>query len=109
GAFPGGPSPARVVVKVPDVASPAMTAATASFRTHALSTGLMHDPIVVTPHPEAGLLVVDVPLAGNGSDATSVRALAALRGEVLPATFGDVPGAETHVGGQLAFSEDFNA
>ena len=108
-AFPGGPSPARVVVKVSDVASPAMAAATAGFRTRALGTGLMHDPIVVTPNPGAGLLVVDVPLAGNGSDATSVRALAALRADVVPATFGQVPGAETHVAGQLAFSEDFNA
>jgi len=108
-AFPGGPNPARVVVKTSDVSSPAMTAATASFRTKALATGLLRDPIVVTPHPEAGLLVVDVPLAGNGSDTTSVRALETLRGDVVPATFGRVPGAETHVSGQLAFSEDFNA
>jgi uncharacterized membrane protein YdfJ with MMPL/SSD domain len=108
-AFPGGPNPARVVVKTSDVSSPAMKAATASFRTQALATGLLHDPIVVTPHPEVGLLVVDVPLAGNGSDGTSVRALETLRGDVVPATFGQVPGAETHVGGQLAFSQDFNA
>ncbi len=107
-AFPGGPSPARVVVKVPAVGSPAMTTATASFRTHALATGLLHDPIVVTPHPQAGLLVVDVPLEGNGSNAASVHALRVLRNDVVPATFGQVPGAETHVGGQLAFSEDFN-
>ena len=53
--------------------------------------------------------MVDVPLAGSGSDATSVRALDALREDVVPATFGQVPGAEAHVGGQLAFSEDFNA
>ena len=108
-AFPGGPNPARVVVKTADVGSPAMTSATESFRARALATGLIRDPIVVTPHPEVGLLVVDVPLAGNGSDATSVRALEALRGDVVPATYGAVPGAETHVGGQLAFSQDFNA
>ncbi len=108
-AFPGGPNPARVVVKAPDVGSPAMKSAMASFHTRALATGLMHDPIVVAPHPNAGLLVVDVPLAGNGSDATSVRALTVLRQDVVPATFGRVPGSETHVGGQLAFSEDFNA
>ncbi len=108
-AFPGGPNPARVVVKTSEVGSPAIEAATTSFRTRALATGLLHDPIVVTPHPEVGLLVVDVPLAGNGSDATSVRALEALRGDVVPATYGQVPGAETHVGGQLAFSQDFNA
>ncbi len=108
-AFPGGPSPARVVVRTTDVGSRAMTAATASFRTRALATGLMHDPIVVSPHAEANLLVVDVPLAGNGSDATSVRALTTLRRDVVPATFDQVSGATTHVGGGLAFSEDFNA
>jgi RND superfamily putative drug exporter len=108
-AFPGGPSPARVVVTTSDVGGAEMAAAVADFKTRALATGLMHEPILVTPHPDAGLLVVDVPLAGNGSDATSVTALEALRGDVVPATFGRVPGAETHVGGELAFSQDFNA
>ena len=108
-AFPGGPSPAQVVVQAPDVEGRAMTNATAGFRAAALATGLMHEPILVTPHPEAGLLVVDVPLAGSGSDATSVRALETLREDVVPATFGQVDGAEAHVGGNLAFSEDFNA
>jgi RND superfamily putative drug exporter len=108
-AFPGGPNPARVVVKSGDVGSAAMTAAVTDFRARALATGLVREPILVTPHPESGVLVVDVPLAGNGSDATSVRALEALRRDVVPATFGKVPGAETHVGGQLAFSQDFNA
>jgi putative drug exporter of the RND superfamily len=108
-AFPGGPAPARVVVKTSDVGSDAMTAATARFRTQALATGLIHEPIQVAPHPGAGVLEVDVPLAGDGTDATSVRALEALRGDVVPATFGQVSGAETHVDGQLAASEDFNA
>jgi RND superfamily putative drug exporter len=108
-AFPGGPSPARVVVTTSDVGGAEMAAAVADFKTRALATGLMHEPILVTPHPDAGLLVVDVPLAGNGSDATSVTALEALRGDVVPATFGRVPGAKTHVGGELAFSQDFNA
>ncbi len=108
-AFPGGPNPARVVVTASDVKSPAITAATADLRARAVATGLMHEPILVTPHPESGLLVIDVPLAGNGSDATSVKALEALRTDVVPAAFGQVPGVETHVGGQLAFSQDFNA
>jgi RND superfamily putative drug exporter len=108
-AFPGGPSPAQVVVTAPDVAGPAMTDAATRFRSEAAATGLLHEPIVLTPYADAGLLVVDVPLAGNGTDATSVRALETLREDVVPATFGQVDGAETHVGGMLAFSEDFNA
>ena len=108
-AFPGGPNPAQVVVRTPDVGSSAMTTATERFHSQAVASGMFREPILVTPHPDAGLLVVDVTLAGNGSDATSVRALEVLRGDVVPATYGQVPGAEVHVGGQLAFSEDFNA
>jgi uncharacterized membrane protein YdfJ with MMPL/SSD domain len=108
-AFPGGSTPATVVVKSSDIGSDAMDAAGVSFRERAVATGLMHEPIQFTPHPAAGVLVVDVPLAGSGSDATSVRALQALKSDVVPATYGQVPDAEAHVGGQLAFSEDFNA
>ena len=108
-AFPGGSTPATVVVKSSDIGSTAMTAALTGFRAQAVATGLMHEPIEVSPHAGVGVLVVHVPLAGSGSDATSIRALEALQHDVVPATFGQVPGAETHVGGQLAFSEDFNA
>ena len=49
-----------------------------------------------------------MPLAGDGTDATSVPCLdATLRDDVVPATFGKVPGAEAYVGGNLAFSRDF--
>ena len=108
-AFPGGSTPATVVVKSSDIDSNAMTAALTGLRAQAVATGLMHEPIEVSPHAGVGVLVVHVPLAGNGSDATSIRALEALQHDVVPATFGQVPGAETHVGGQLAFSQDFNA
>lgn len=108
-AFPGGPSPANVVVTTPEVSSAAMTAATADFRSRALSTGLVHPPIQVDRHPEAGVVELKVALAGSGSDATSVRALEALRQDVIPASFGRVPGTETYVTGNLAFSRDFNA
>jgi uncharacterized membrane protein YdfJ with MMPL/SSD domain len=108
-AFPGGPLPARVVVKAPDVSGAAMTTAVADFRERALATGLVRQPIQVSVHPESQVVELTVPLAGDGSDGTSVRALDALRGDVVPATLGRVPGAEAYVGGNLAFSEDFNA
>jgi RND superfamily putative drug exporter len=107
-AFPGGPAPARVVVKAADVRSPEMAAALAELRTRAVDTGLVHEPIVVDTAPDAGVVQISAPLAGNGSDDTSVRALHALRDHVVPATVGDVPGAEAYVTGNLAFSEDFN-
>ncbi|MDP2772669.1 MAG: MMPL family transporter, partial [Nocardioides sp.] len=108
-AFPGGPSPAEVVVSAPDIGTAEMAAAVADFKTRALATGLVNEPILVTEHTDAGVLEVHAPLAGNGSDATSVRALETLRDDVVPETFGRLPGAEAYVGGNLAFSQDFNA
>jgi len=108
-AFPGGPSPANVVVSAPDVTSPELTSAVAAFKSSALATGLVREPILVTPHGQANVLEISVPLAGDGSDATSVRALHALRSDVVPSTLARVPGVHAYVAGNLAFSEDFNA
>ncbi|GIJ71655.1 MMPL family transporter [Virgisporangium ochraceum] len=107
-AFPGGPSPARVVVRAGDVQSPELRRATEAFRAAALATGLVAEPIQVTTHAPQGIVEIDVPLAGNGTDSTSRRALAALRDDVIPRTFGSTPGTRTYVTGDLAFSVDFN-
>ena len=108
-AFPGGPSPANVVVKASDVSSAEMSAAVDGFRSQVQAAGVSQGAILVEPHPDAGVLELKVPLAGSGSDKTSARALATLRDDVVPATFDRVPGAQTYVTGNLAFSEDFNA
>lgn len=108
-AFPGGPVPAHVVVRTPDVESPELAAAIDAFRFQAVATGLVHRPVLVTPHPDEGVVELDVPLAGDGSDATSVRALETLREDVVPATFDRVPDTEAYISGNLAFSQDFNA
>lgn len=108
-AFPGGPTPADVVVKAPDVTGSAVTGAVEEFRRAALATGLVHEPIQVAVHDAQDVVRVSVPLQGDGTDATSVRALEALREDVVPATLGRVPGAQAYVSGNLAFSQDFNA
>jgi RND superfamily putative drug exporter len=108
-AFPGGPSPADIVVTARDVTSPELTAAVADFRSRAVAKGAIQGPVVPEPHPKAGILELNVALAGTGSDKTSVRALATLREDVIPATLDKVPGTTTYVSGNLAFSEDFNA
>jgi uncharacterized membrane protein YdfJ with MMPL/SSD domain len=107
-AFPGGPSPADVVVQSSDVQATDVTAAVADFKARALGTGLVHEPILVTVHADVNVIELKVPLAGDGSDATSVRALEALRRDVIPATFDRVPGTRAYVAGNLAFSQDFN-
>jgi uncharacterized membrane protein YdfJ with MMPL/SSD domain len=108
-AFPGGPSPADVVVKAPDVGSKDLTAAVTDFRSRALATRLVHEPIQVTVHAPQNVIQIAVPLAGNGTDATSVKALEALRTDVVPATFGRLADTQAYIGGNLAFSQDFNA
>ena len=60
-------------------------------------------------HGPQRIIEIAVPLAGNGTDATSVRALETLRQDVVPAAFGAVPDTRAFVTGNLAFSQDFNA
>ncbi|WP_042395835.1 MMPL family transporter [Streptacidiphilus carbonis] len=108
-AFPGNPNQATVVVTSDRLDSPAMATALADFKSEAVATGLLHDPITVTAHPDKGLETLDVPMAGSGNDRTSSDALAALRGTLVPQTFGKVAGAQADVTGQTAGSEDFNS
>jgi len=111
--FPGGPSPAVVVVKASDIGGAAAQQAIAAFQQAALRTGELGDPqhgepIQVTVYKAAGIAKINVPLAGNGTDAVSQHALTTLREQVVPQTLDKLPGAQVAVGGQLAFGTDFN-
>jgi uncharacterized membrane protein YdfJ with MMPL/SSD domain len=53
--------------------------------------------------------MIDLPIVGTGSDARSQEAVSALRDEIVPATVGALPGAETGVTGETAVSMDFNS
>jgi uncharacterized membrane protein YdfJ with MMPL/SSD domain len=108
-AFPGGPAPAMIVVKAPDVGAPDVLAAIRSFKRTALRSGEFGEPIEVRSHPAANLVAIYVPLAGNGSDATSRHALDTLHDKIAPTTLGAIPGSEVLVGGNLAASLDFTA
>ena len=77
-------------------------------RDRALETGLMQLPFGFTLNANRNVGVVSIAVAGKGTDATSNRALAALRDQVLPATLGRLPGVETSVTGSTAISKDFN-
>jgi RND superfamily putative drug exporter len=65
-------------------------------------------PETATVSPDRTVAVITLPLPGNGTDDASVAALDKLRGEVIPATIGRVPGTETNVSGVTAQSTDFN-
>ncbi|MGZ5326536.1 MAG: MMPL family transporter, partial [Solirubrobacterales bacterium] len=107
GAFPGGNEPARVAVKADNVNAPAVQAAIANLKRQALKTGQMNNPIEVDTNKAGTVATVDIPLDGNGSDATSKAALKTLRGDVLPATLGKVSGVEYAVTGFTAADEDW--
>jgi putative drug exporter of the RND superfamily len=109
-AFPGGPEPAEVVVTGTDLGGPRVAAAVAALHGEVAAThGAIREPIVTQTFGNHQVLVVLVPLAGSGTDATSNHALATLRTQVLPATLGQVPGISYAVGGLTAGNHDFDA
>ena len=107
-AFPGTSSPAAVVVEAADVTAPGVRAAIGELRSRAVATGMMYEPVVVRVNPARTVAVVEVPIAGGGDDASSHRALEALREDVLPATVGRVPGVTAAVTGETAGAADFD-
>jgi uncharacterized membrane protein YdfJ with MMPL/SSD domain len=107
-AFPGSSAPATVVVQAPDITSPQVSAALASFDRQVVQTGHGLDPGFVV-HPEHNIAVISLQLAGAGTDRASTQALSYLRGELIPQTFGTVPGTRASVAGVTAESVDFGA
>ena len=107
-AFPGGPVPAIVAVSAPDVTAPQVTAAIEALKRAALASGQMSDPITVDVSRSHRAARVEIPLAGEGTDTSSNRALDSLRGTLIPSTIGRVEGAQAHVTGITAGSRDFN-
>jgi RND superfamily putative drug exporter len=105
-AFPQTPSPAEVVVTGPGATGPRVLAAVAGLQGRATAAGPIREPVTVTVVGQ-GALVVDVPLAGHGSDSVSDQALLTLRNQILPATLGRVPGISYAVTGDTASEYDF--
>ena len=105
-AFPGGPQPARVVVSAPDVTSARVTAQIQSLRRAAIASHQVFDPVTVDVNRGHNVAVVSMPLAGDGQNGASRRALATLRERIVPNTVRRV--ATVNVGGSTADSVDFN-
>jgi RND superfamily putative drug exporter len=107
-AFPGGPQPAAIVIQARDVTAALVQRAIGELERQALASGQLHQPIHVEVSGGHDVAVVSIPLSGKGTDAASNRALAALRGHVIPATLGQLAGVKTAVTGNTALSKDFN-
>jgi uncharacterized membrane protein YdfJ with MMPL/SSD domain len=106
-AFPGGNSPADVAISADDVRGGPVAAAIAELRRLALASGQMKGPIDVETSANGTIARVSIPLAGAGTDDASQAALATLRDDLLPATVGQVDGAEYAVGGVTAVDKDW--
>lgn len=106
--FPGSPSPATVVVKADSIDSPQVAKSIEDFKQAALASGKTGNQIDVRYWKDKNIAEISVPLAGNGTDATSKAALSALRGQIVPQTLKTVPGTTALVAGDLAFSVDYN-
>jgi RND superfamily putative drug exporter len=107
-AFPGGQLPAVVAVRAADVTAPAVRAAVARLEERVGPAPGLNGPVEITVSADRTVAVVSVPMAGTGADDASRAALAELRGELVPATFGRVAGVEAAVTGMAAGNEDFN-
>jgi putative drug exporter of the RND superfamily len=107
--FPGKPAPAEVVVTGANLRGPAMRHAITGLRAAATTAGQIHGPVTASFVADGKALVLQVPLAGSGSDSVSDRALVTLQDKVLPATIGPVPGTSFAVTGNTAASYDFRS
>jgi putative drug exporter of the RND superfamily len=108
-AFPGGPAPAEVVVTGKDLSGRSVSHAVAALQGRAATSGPLREPVTATLLDHGQVLVVSVPLAGDGTNTTSVNALATLRDHALPATLGQVKGIDYAVTGITAGTHDFTS
>ncbi len=108
-AFPVESIPATVVVEADDVTSPDVASAASTLETRARNDRKNFEgPATVDVSPDRTVATIDLPLAGDGTDDASNAALDTLRDQLVPATLGQVQGAETNVSGVTAETRDFN-
>jgi uncharacterized membrane protein YdfJ with MMPL/SSD domain len=99
-AFPGSSAPAKVVVQ----GDALTTASFASFRAAVAAEPDLRGPVLTSVAPSGRVAILSLGLMGNGTDATSVRALETLRHQVIPSTLG----VHAYVAGVTAESVDTN-
>ncbi|MEV6306197.1 MMPL family transporter [Actinoplanes sp. NPDC051861] len=108
-AFPSKTTPARVVVQADSIKGAEFDQALAAFRTATeASGGRLVEPIDVDVNPGGDVAVVSVGLTGKEESPEVISALNLLRDEVVPDTFGSIPGATALVTGNAASSVDYN-
>jgi uncharacterized membrane protein YdfJ with MMPL/SSD domain len=109
-AFPGEQFTAGVVLEGErPLDRAAVQSAVQEMRDVARDSEHFNEPVTANVSHDGKVAVVDVPLAGTGTDDASIAAVESLRDDVVPRVFDDVPGAEVAgVNGFTAGSVDFN-
>ena len=110
GAFPGGPIPAVVAVRAPDVRALEVTAAIRAMRDRAVASGQFRDPVTIVNSADRRTSPsVSIAITGDGTDdALEPARCWTLRDAFIPATLGRLPGVQADVTGLTAGSYDFN-
>ena len=108
-AFPGEQFTADIVVEGENLDRSQIQAAAQELRGVARDSGEFHEPVTVDMSPDGQVAVLDIPLAGSGTDDTSMAAVETLREDVVPQVLPSVSGGEVvGVTGFTAGSVDFN-
>ena len=108
-AFPGEQFTADIVVEGKNLDQAQIQGYAQELRQLAADSNEFHEPVTVDTSPNGNVAVFEVPVAGTGTDETSMDAVTTLREDVVPDVFGNVQGGElVGVTGFTAGSMDFN-
>jgi uncharacterized membrane protein YdfJ with MMPL/SSD domain len=108
-AFSNGEASQSSVAIKANIDSPATQKAITALKARVIAAGINSGSIDQQVNPAHTIARVNIPLVGKGTDATSNAALRKLRNDILPATIGNVKGAQYAVTGATANSADQNA
>jgi RND superfamily putative drug exporter len=81
---------------------PSTQAAIAELQTAAIAAGGLKGPALVTPSTDGTVARVTFVMPGTQNDQANHATVERLRGDVIPAVFGELPGVDAHVGGAAA-------
>jgi uncharacterized membrane protein YdfJ with MMPL/SSD domain len=108
-AFPGEQFTADIVVEGKNLDRAQIQSAAQEMRQIARDSNQFNEPVTVDTSPDGQVATIEVPIAGTGTDETSLDAVKTLRQDVVPQLLPSVHGGEVvGVGGFTAGSVDFN-
>jgi uncharacterized membrane protein YdfJ with MMPL/SSD domain len=108
-AFPGEQFTADIVLEGKNLDRAQIQSAAQEMRQIARDSDQFNEPVTVDTSPDGQVATIEVPIAGTGTDDTSLDAVKTLRQDVVPQILPSVHGGEVvGVGGFTAGSLDFN-